>query len=108
MIKPLKNRNKEIIIQYLTDSSVLKDEPPVVRLVGVSMDVRLDVKQMSKIAQDGPSVLIGKRLSVVLVCYLRLDNVCCIWRISEVSVYFLKTKCTATAPKLMQIAANSM
>jgi hypothetical protein len=45
-------RNNEIIIQYLTDSTVFKDEPSVVGLMGVSMDVRSDVKQMSKIAQD--------------------------------------------------------
>jgi hypothetical protein len=35
-----------------------KDESPAVRLVGVSTDV----KQMSKIAQDCPSLLIGKKL----------------------------------------------
>jgi hypothetical protein len=29
--------------------------------VGVSMDVRSDVKQMSKIEQDCPSVLTGKQ-----------------------------------------------
>jgi hypothetical protein len=51
-----------MIIQYLTDSTVVKDEPPVVGLVGGSMDVRSDVKQMSKIAQDCPSVLISKQL----------------------------------------------
>jgi hypothetical protein len=34
-------RNNEIIMQYLTVSTVVKDEPPV---VGVSMDVRGDVK----------------------------------------------------------------
>jgi hypothetical protein len=34
--KPLKNRNNEIIVQYLTNSTVIKDEPPVMRLVGVS------------------------------------------------------------------------
>jgi hypothetical protein len=63
MIKSLKKQNNEIIIQYLTDSTVIKDEPPVVGVVtAVSMDVRSDVKQMSKIAQDCPSVLIGKQL----------------------------------------------
>jgi hypothetical protein len=61
-IKPLKKRNNEIIIQYLTDPTVTKDEPPAVRFVGVSTDVRSDVKQMSKIAQDWPSLLIGKQL----------------------------------------------
>jgi hypothetical protein len=64
-IKPLKKRNNEIIIQYLMDSidsTVIKDEPPFVRLVGVSMDVRSDVNQMSKKAQDCPSMLIGKEL----------------------------------------------
>jgi hypothetical protein len=60
-IKPLKKRNNEIIIQYLTDPSVTKDVPAV-RFVGVSTDVRSDVKQMSKIAQDWPSLLIGKQL----------------------------------------------
>jgi hypothetical protein len=62
MIKPLKKRNNEIIIQSLTDLTVVKDEPPVVGLVGGSMDIRSDIKQMSKIAQDFPSVLIGKQL----------------------------------------------
>jgi glycine/serine hydroxymethyltransferase len=61
-MKPLKKRNNEIVIQYLTDSTVVKDEPPLVGLVGVSVYVRSDVKQMSKIAQDCPSVLIGKQL----------------------------------------------
>jgi hypothetical protein len=60
MIKPLKKRNNEIIIQ--SDLTVVKDEPPVVGLVGGSMDIRSDIKQMSKIAQDFPSVLIGKQL----------------------------------------------
>jgi hypothetical protein len=50
-INPLKKRNNEIIIKYLPDSTVIKDEPLVVRLVGVSMNVSYDVKQMSKIAQ---------------------------------------------------------
>jgi hypothetical protein len=34
------------------------------------MDIRSDVKQMSKIDQDCASLLIGKQL--------RFDNVCCI------------------------------
>jgi hypothetical protein len=57
---PLKNRNNEIIMQYLTDSTVVKDESPLVGLVGVSTDDRSDVKQMTKIGQDCPSVLIRK------------------------------------------------
>jgi hypothetical protein len=44
MIKSLKKRNNKIIIQYLTDLTVTKDEPPAVGLVGVSMDVKSDVK----------------------------------------------------------------
>jgi hypothetical protein len=42
-------RNKEIITQYLTGSTVVQDESPV---VGVSIDVRSDVKcqKLSKIA----------------------------------------------------------
>jgi hypothetical protein len=39
MIKSLKKQNNEIIIQYLTDSTVIKDEPPVVGVVtAVSFD----------------------------------------------------------------------
>jgi hypothetical protein len=41
MRKLLKQRNNEIITQYLTGYTVVKDKPHV---VGVSMDVRSDVK----------------------------------------------------------------
>jgi hypothetical protein len=44
---------------------VVKDESLLVGLVGMSTDDRSDVKQMTKIWQDCPSVLIGKQFYII-------------------------------------------
>jgi hypothetical protein len=57
--KTLKKRNNEIITQYLTGSTMVEDESPV---VGVSMNVKMTQMSKSKISQVGRSVLKSKQL----------------------------------------------
>jgi hypothetical protein len=57
--KTLKKQNNEIITQYLTGSTMVEDESPV---VGVSMNVKMTQMSKSKIAQVGRSVLKSKQL----------------------------------------------